>query len=481
MSDAERTPKSVYQTEREMRRSRQSFLDALNSMELQILNFDQESPVGRKEFETFLKNTEVAKEKVYGVDNRLLNLTELYERFHPGKKAFLKYEKDVPKKQMGIGVLTTEFRRWIKAEGIKGTFFKGGLRQAMPMYEDEKGAISWQVTAFPPRLLQKQIENSSPWCLFEDVDGKVDTRRILNKTKVIVFGCSVGSNAAEALVEAVGIGDVTLLDRDIQGAGGGGRVSDPREFNNGMLKVVKVQRTLSEKSPYLKSTIYPFAADEEYIERVLRDAKPQDEDGRIVIIEEIDDVFIKDLIRKKVREMYPGNKNVIIISIADIGPAANMVVVEEPGDAPYAGQAFKYDTKDPYVSNGGIKNKNASGLQRVLGKIFATYGLITKAARRPKLEDLGIPPQLVTALNKLMDGEIGSFAQSGLASRLAGVICGQIVLTWIEGHLNKEPRLIDLARMFDNRYKDRKFIKRVYDMTRKLQRRIGIGNFKRVA
>lgn len=368
-------------------------------------------------------------------DTRLADLIALYRRFPqaPG------------------------FTSWLRNNDFTPPFSQKGSVLAIPEGYNNNGQITWRLIAVLPENLQRQIQEASAWKMMDSPDGAVETRKMLyDDVDLVVIGASVGSQIASTMVTALGVNHLTIVDPDTQDGIGMARVDDPKLPHLGKLKVVKLEHSLLQVAPYLKYKIVPQKVTADNVEEILKGLMPQNENRRLVIVEEIDDLDAKDLIRKTMRKLYPESGNVLLISIADVARAGVQAVIEEPEDPPYAGSALNV-TQDPYGSD-------LAGLS----KIIATYGL-----REMELE-------LVNALNDLLTGKIGSFEQSGLATRLAGLVASQALLSWLEGHLATKVLNLNLANFLDTRANDPAFLKRTRAAADTLLKNIGFTETKKL-
>ncbi len=376
-------------------------------------------------------------------DEVLPNLLELYKRFPT----------------------TIGFLDWLHQNDFSLSSKK---RIAIAHGINEQGKVTWDITAVPPENLQRQLQDASASEMMNDLNGKIETVKELHENvDLIVIGCSVGSNIAATLAAAIGAEHFTLVDGDIQDGVGGARVDDPRDINDGRKKVFKLRDGIKQASPYAKIRSFPEPLTIENIDRVFSGVMPDNPNRKLIIIEEVDNLETKDLIRRKLREKYAKNGNAIIISVADAGRAAVKMVAEEPEDTAYQGLALKY-TKDPYA-----KDLNP------IAKILATYGLVTRKGNgNPIAKNIQTPPELLGALDRLMKGKIKSFEQSGLASRLAGVVVGQTILSWIEGNLETKALYMDMSVYLDKKWTDKTFVKDIYKKIREFQKTLHIKELK---
>lgn len=447
--------------ERERRLFAHESANIMNNLEYQPILFDMGNPDELAQYDAFCKRHP---DSVY-FDSMLCNLVELYKRFHP-KSKLLPQDSYASK----------EFRNWLIEESFTPPYLEKTQRLLIPHGFNGKGDMVWDIISVLPKNLQRKLQEASAWKLMDSPDGNIKTREILhNDIDLIVIGTSVGSNIASTLVPALGVEHVTLVDGDIQDATGSARIDDPRVTAHGKYKVLRLRDSLFLASPYIKCRALPVPVDPNNIDRILDGTMPENPQRKVVIIEEVDNPFIKDLIRDRVRKKYPQNGQAVIISVADIGRAAIKMVAEEPEDPHYMGLAYDHSKSSGGEDASRLEPDTETNIKRIIvAKIMATYGLATKGKRYPKSGDVKIPPELSQALDDLFAGNIASFEQSGLSSRMAGVVVGQTLLSWIEGNLETKILDFDLSKLLDSRWQDTEFIEASYQKARQLQKNLGL-------
>ncbi len=451
--------------ERKMRGFAHDSVNIINNLEYPPLLFDL-SNLG--ELADYAANRDRFRGFIRYSDSMLCNLVEFYKRFHPQDKEL------TPRNAWDNRGLS--FRKWLTQEGFTPPYLQKQQRLLTPYGLNDKGDMLWNIITVLPKNLQRKLQEASAWKLMDSPDGNIKTREVLHSdVDLIVIGASVGSNIATTLVAALGVEHVTLVDGDIQDATGTGRIDDPRRTDDGKYKVLKLRDTLLQYSPDIKWRALPVPVDQNNIDRILDGTMPENPQRKVVIIEEVDNPFVKDLIRDRVRKKYPQNGQAVIISVADIGRSAIKMVAEEPEDPPYMGLAYDH-SKSPNGQDASRLEPNTeiNIKKAIVAKIMATYGLATKGKRYPKSGDVKIPPELSQALDDLFAGNIISFEQSGLSSRMAAVVVGQALLSWIEGNLETKVFDFDLSKLLDSRWKDRQYIKTSYTKARELQKNLGL-------
>lgn len=449
------------QWERESRHRRNEFLDRINSQKLVPLVFDLSKQRDKRSYERIQNQRTDQWPDI--VDNRVGDLATLYKRFHPGPNQNSFHESGWP---------TRTFLNWLKERdliSVTSGFDERGVRLVLPVGLDKNGKVIRQVFAYNPPDIHSEIMEASAWNL---IDKK--TRRKLKNVDAIFVGASVGSNIAVVLGK-MGVENFTIVDYDTHDGVVATRAGDVRETQGGMNKAVRVKQVLLESNPNITCEVYTRPLTEKNSKEILQGVMRRTKGKRVVIFEEADSMEAKRELREEARRLY-GDSDIelVIISLADVGLLANKMIVEEPSDPPYFGQGLKY-SEDPFART-GILDQEHSGVPifNILGQIFATYGLITENVKDPTSKDLNIPPELVIALNDLLDGKIGSFEQSPLASRLAGILGVQTFISWLQGNLHGQSFYVNLAAQLDERFQNPKFIKEQQKKILKLQKRIGM-------
>ncbi|MBI2590941.1 MAG: hypothetical protein HYW33_03650 [Candidatus Blackburnbacteria bacterium] len=448
LESSDQTP-LVAKSEKGRRRRQQEYLKQLNSLAASPRRFEMDNYGDVCAYSEFLGGNACEL-----IDTRLLDLRALYHRFHPRDPE------------------NNGFKKWLRENGFGVPFSDKGMRLAIPAGE-VGGRAMWKVFSVLPEPLQRQLREASAWKMIDSPDGKVNTRDILyNDVDLVVVGASVGSVIASTLVSALGVNNVTLVDPDIQDGIGDSRTDDPGMSHHGKLKVVKWLAGALEVAPYLRYRIFPQRINAENLEEILKGVMPENPDRRLVVVEEVDDTGAKDLLRRRIREIYGRDERVVVMSIADVGRTRVSGVFERLEDAPYAGLAYSI-TGDPYGNTGVSgwereKGPKAGAMAR-LAKIMATYGLVSNGQPR-------IPIELARALNHLLSGQIGSFEQSGLATRLGGLVVGAALLSWIEDSLNVSELTVDLSALVDKRLNTERFSRELRKEITALQQTLRIGN-----
>lgn len=378
-------------------------------------------------------------------DARFSNLVKLYSRFHPSDKIT---EKDA--------ISSPGFTDWLKQNDIDESFMEKGARLVIPHGVDEIGNMVWNCLAVLPQNLQRQLQEAS---VSKMIDG--ETQRILHENvELIVLGASVGSNIASALV-VLGVEHVTIVDPKDQDGVGSSRVSNPSHLIHGKPKAIALHHDLLLASPYLEARVFPMEFGPQIANEVLKGTMPDNPERIIIIIEEVDNLKSKDYLRQVFREKFVGKK-AMTISAADTGIASVAVIAEEPKDPPYNGNALEFGN-DPFAQD-----------PNPVAKIMKTYGLVTPSTPNPTSEDIAFPPELLGSLARLFQGQINSFEQSPLASRLAGPIVGVIVIAFIENQLAAKKVSVDLSKLTNAKWESKKYVKEVHRQERDLQKKLGI-------
>lgn len=380
-------------------------------------------------------------------DQRLLNLVKLYTRFHPSERI----EEDP--------MSNSRFTGWLKENSLDESFLEKGARLLLPHAVDEEGNMNWNCLAVLPQNLQRQLQEASISKMLDP-----NTQRILHdKVNLVVLGASVGANIALALVAGLGVEHITLVDPKRQDGVGSSRVGNPSYLNHGKFKAAALYHDLLIASPYLQGMVFPIEFGPETASAVFEGMKSDDPEEILVILEEMDSLTAKDYLRRVFREMFAGTgKKAIIFSAADTGIAAVTVIAEEPNDEPYNGNALEFGS-DPFAQGANP-----------LAKIMETYGLVTKATSNPNRDDIAIPAELPDSLGRLLKGEINTFEQSGLASRLAAPIVGAMLIAFIEGRLATKKVSVDLRKLTDTNWNQEQFVRKTHGEVLTLQEILGI-------
>ncbi|HEX6977161.1 MAG TPA: hypothetical protein VF185_02250 [Patescibacteria group bacterium] len=453
MSSENNVDREFRLSQAKLRKAFEASLNDLNANhEYQPQLFDLEKKEERISFAAFCNNNEIV-----SFDSTLLNLIKLYTRFNPQDKALTGENAHA----------NLRFRKWLKENGLVSNEDGPHLlyclnKLVLPHGLNSKGQMVWDVVSVLPEGMQRKLQEAS---MNKMIDEKTQ-KALHDDVELFVLGASVGSNIVASLVPSLGIDHVTILDPKPQDGVGSSRVANSSTLIHGKSKAIALWHNLLEANPYIKCNAYPVAFSKENAGMIFKGTMPQNPNRVRVIIEEFDDLKAKDELRQYVRENFKDQK-VLIISFADTGITSIGGVIETPEDPPYNGNALNYG-KDPYAVS-----------LNPIAKIMKTYGLVTPSTSNPKPQDLKIPPELLGSLARLFTGQIASFEQSGLASRMTGPVAGQILISFLEGTLDVKTININLSKDIDAKWKDRKFVKKVHKAVRQLQKKLDIKKTRR--
>jgi hypothetical protein len=459
---------NVRASERKARQASHILKDQLNRGELTPQLFDLSDPDQRRAYMEALQNL-----PGYSlIDPRLTDLTALYKRFHPRDPNF---NPNTPH-------LSSHFRRWLKQNNFTPPFFHQGARLILPHRANADGTIHYDVICALPEPLHRQVKEAGANDLFSpEVRAKIH-----GDVDVLVIGTSVGTSAALALKE-LGVQAFTLADFDIQNGISGVRTGIDDPAHTGLLKILNLQNQILRTNPYARINLVPEGITRDNISDVLLGIRQSNPNRKLFILEEIDTKPYKDLIRDVARELFPDDPNVIIFSAADLEQSEVAAVIEDMADEPYAGLALKSGADDAYgrgisqleneavAAAAGLNPNQASALS-TLAQIMATYGLVTKDGEVESIEDIGLSPLMVQSLFRLLSGQVGSFEQSPLSTRLSAYFAGTTLIAWLEGTLNTNYIRFNGRWLLDNMVSDPQVLKSAQKAALALQQQLGIPN-----
>ena len=219
-----------------------------------------------------------------------------------------------------------------------------------------------------------------------------EEQAILLKTKVGVFGMSVGSNIAFVLTQAGISNEITIADFDLLDTTNLNRIL-AGIHQVGLPKVVVASRRIYEDNPFAKVTLMPKGVSEKNLEDLLKKGKLD------LIIEEIDEMKMK--IRTRILAM---KYKIPVVMITDNGDG--VVLHIERYDLGYK----KIFNKEVFYWDELFKKEIT---KEIAGKMIMEdiVGGVDK-----------VDPKMLKSVKRVLAKELVSWSQLGSAAILGGVV-----------------------------------------------------------